>query len=98
MISVVTFVPLYVQSVLAGSPTDAGTAIAPIAIGWPLSSTLAGGSCRGRGTGRSSAEAWRLPSAPRLGFRSCSVPEPICGRWRLTMFFYGLGLGFANTP
>ncbi|HLN90795.1 MAG TPA: MFS transporter, partial [Patescibacteria group bacterium] len=42
MISVVTFVPLYVQSVLAGSPTDAGTAIAPIAIGWPISSTLAG--------------------------------------------------------
>ena len=42
MISVVTFVPLYVQSVLAGSPTDAGTAIAPIAIGWPVSSTLAG--------------------------------------------------------
>jgi MFS family permease len=29
MISVVTFVPLYVQSVLAGSPTDAGTTIAP---------------------------------------------------------------------
>ena len=42
MISVVTFVPLYVQSVLAGSPTDAGTTIAPIAIGWPISSTLAG--------------------------------------------------------
>src|SRR5512145_186511 len=42
MISVVTFVPLYVQIVLGGSPTDAGTAIAPIAIGWPISSTLAG--------------------------------------------------------
>ncbi|HET9552752.1 MAG TPA: MFS transporter, partial [Anaeromyxobacteraceae bacterium] len=42
MIATVSFVPLYVQSVLGGSATSAGAAIAPMAIGWPVASALSG--------------------------------------------------------
>jgi len=98
MISVVTFVPLFVQSVLAGSPTDAGTAIAPIAIGWPISSTLAGRILPRMG--------YRVLIRGGLAMTFCAalalsfLLRPGADLWalRLTMFFYGLGLGFANTP
>jgi len=98
MISVVTFVPLYVQSVLAGSPTDAGTAIAPIAIGWPISSTLAGRLLPRTG--------YRALIRGGLALTFCAASalsfllRPGAELWtlRAIMFFYGLGLGFANTP
>jgi EmrB/QacA subfamily drug resistance transporter len=98
MISTVTFVPLYVQSVLGGSPTAAGRAIAPMAIGWPVASALGGRLLprvgyrvliRG-GLLLSLASAVALaallgPGTPLL------VPE-------LLTAAYGVGLGFANTP
>ena len=98
MISVVTFLPLYVQSVLAGSPTDAGTTIAPLAIGWPISSTLAGRILPRAGyrTLIRGGLALTFGAAMSLSF----LLRPGADLWslRLTMFFYGLGLGFANTP
>lgn len=42
MIGLVTFVPLYAQGVLGATPTQAGAAIAPMAIGWPLASAVGG--------------------------------------------------------
>jgi EmrB/QacA subfamily drug resistance transporter len=42
MIAMVTFVPLYIQGVLGGSPTEAGSAITPMVIGWPISSAISG--------------------------------------------------------
>jgi len=42
MISMVTYVPLYVQGVLGGSPTQAGAAITPMVIGWPIASAVSG--------------------------------------------------------
>src|SRR5438105_4543279 len=42
MISMVTYVPLYVQGVLGGSPTQAGSAITPMVIGWPIASAISG--------------------------------------------------------
>src|SRR5947208_10858435 len=36
MISMVTYVPLYVQGVLGGSPTEAGRSITPMVHGWPI--------------------------------------------------------------
>ena len=38
----VTYVPLYVQGVLGGSPTEAGSAITPMVIGWPIASAISG--------------------------------------------------------
>ena len=98
MISVVTFVPLYVQSILGGSPTDAGTAIAPIAIGWPVSSYLSGRMLPRTG--------YRVLIRGGLALTFCAAAalslllRPGADLWaiRLAMFSYGLGLGFANTP
>jgi MFS family permease len=98
MISTVTYVPLYVQSVLGGSPTDAGGAIAPMAIGWPLASTLGGrllprlgyrvlirgGLCLSL-VAAAGLAVWLRPGA------GLAVPRLLTG-------LYGLGLGFANTP
>lgn len=42
MLGIVTFIPLYVQGVLGASPTAAGAAIAPLAIGWPVASAIGG--------------------------------------------------------
>src|SRR4051812_15764255 len=42
MIAMVTYVPLYVQGVQGGSPTEAGSAITPMVIGWPIASAIGG--------------------------------------------------------
>lgn len=36
------YTPLYVQAVLQGSPTEAGTSVAPMLVGWPIASALSG--------------------------------------------------------
>ena len=98
MISAVTFVPLYVQAVLAGSPTDAGTAIAPIAIGWPISSTLAGRMLPRTGYRVLIRGGLALTFCAALGLSLLLRPGADLWPLRLAMFVYGLGLGFANTP
>jgi EmrB/QacA subfamily drug resistance transporter len=98
MISVVTYVPLYVQGVLAGSPTDAGSAIAPLSVGWPIASTLSGRLLPRIG--------FRAPIRGGLGVASGAalllalLLRPGVDLWvpRVLTFIYGLGLGFANTP
>ncbi|WP_050433171.1 MFS transporter [Chondromyces crocatus] len=42
MFGATTYVPLYVQGVLGGSPTLAGGMITPMIVGWPLASLVAG--------------------------------------------------------
>jgi EmrB/QacA subfamily drug resistance transporter len=36
------FVPMYTQGVLGGTAVDAGLTLAPVSIGWPIASTIAG--------------------------------------------------------
>lgn len=42
MMATVTYVPLFVQAILDGSATDAGRAITPMVLGWPVASTISG--------------------------------------------------------
>jgi EmrB/QacA subfamily drug resistance transporter len=42
MFSLLTYVPLFVQGVRHGTPTEAGTSIAPMLVAWPITSTIAG--------------------------------------------------------
>ncbi|MBX3184015.1 MAG: MFS transporter [Polyangiaceae bacterium] len=42
MLAVVTYVPLKVQALLGGSPEQAGRAVAPMLVGWPLASAVSG--------------------------------------------------------
>jgi EmrB/QacA subfamily drug resistance transporter len=97
MMSTLTFVPLFVQGVMGGSPTDAGIAVAPMAIGWPVASTLAG---------RLLPRVGYRPLV-RLGFlltvissvALAALLKPGADLWtpRWATALLGLGLGFANT-
>jgi EmrB/QacA subfamily drug resistance transporter len=97
MIATVTFVPLYVQAVLGGSPTDAGSAITPMVIAWPIASALSGRILPKLGfrplvwvgLGLSALGAFELAShlSPDM---SLAVP-------RVTTAMFGAGLGLANT-
>ncbi len=98
MTPTVTFIPLWVQSVLGASPTAAGAAIAPMAIGWPIASAVSGRFLPRLGYrpllfggfAMSAVAALLLPVVLRPG---ASVPSI-----QALMLLYGAGLGTANTP
>ncbi len=98
MIATVTFVPLYVQSVLGGSPTEAGGAIAPMAIGWPVASALGGRLLHRTGYRVLIRGGLLLSLAAAVGL--ALFLRPGVGTWlpRALTALYGAGLGFANTP
>jgi EmrB/QacA subfamily drug resistance transporter len=98
MFSTVTFVPLYVQSVLGGSPTDAGSAIAPMAVGWPLASTLSGRILPRVGYRLLIRGGLLLSLAAALGLALFLGPGTGLAVPRLLTALYGVGLGFASTP
>ncbi len=92
-----TYVPLYVQAVLGGSPTLAGGMITPMIVGWPLASLAAGRLMLKTGfralivvglglavTGTALMALLLKPHASLL------VPE-------LAMAVFGIGLGFTTT-
>jgi len=97
MISMVTYVPLYVQGVLGGSPTEAGSAITPMVIGWPIASAISGRALPRvgfrilvrSGLVISAAAAGALALLLRPGM-SLHVPQAMSA-------VFGLGLGLANT-
>jgi EmrB/QacA subfamily drug resistance transporter len=97
MISMVTYVPLYVQGVLGGTPTEAGSAITPMVIGWPIASAI-GGRVLPRvgfrpliqgGLVFSALSAAALALFLKPGV-SVHVPQAATA-------MFGVGLGFANT-
>jgi EmrB/QacA subfamily drug resistance transporter len=98
MIGTVTYVPLWVQSVLGLPPTSAGAAIAPMAIGWPLASALSGRLVPRVGfrpllvAGFATSALAALLAALLL---RPGVPLPAV---QAIMALYGAGLGTANPP
>jgi EmrB/QacA subfamily drug resistance transporter len=98
MLALVTFVPLWVQSVLGGSPTAAGGAIAPMAIGWPIASAIAGRLLPRLGYRRlllGGLVTTALAGAVLALLLRPGVPMPLV---QALTFTYGVGLGLANTP
>ena len=93
----VIYVPLYVASVLFGTPTQAGLAVAPMLVGWPIASALSG--------------RILLATGPRplvrVGFSIVAVASVLldvlisngAGTTPLlvAMFVLGTGMGLANT-
>jgi EmrB/QacA subfamily drug resistance transporter len=98
MLATVTFVPLWVQSVLGLPPTSAGAAIAPMALGWPIASAISGRLVPRlgfrplllAGFATSAGAAVLLSAALRPGV-------PLVAVQALTAL-YGAGLGTANPP
>ncbi|HTN53593.1 MAG TPA: MDR family MFS transporter [Anaeromyxobacter sp.] len=98
MFAVVTFVPLWVQSVLGRSPAAAGAAITPMVVGWPIASAISGRliprtgyrALVRTGLGVGAAAALTLPWLLRPGV-PLVVPQALT-------FAYGAGIGLANIP
>jgi EmrB/QacA subfamily drug resistance transporter len=98
MLTTVTFVPLWVQSILGTSPTTAGAAIAPMAVGWPIASTIAGRLLVRAGYRRLLLTGLTTSALAATGLALLLRPgTPVVVPQALT-FAYGLGLGLANTP
>jgi EmrB/QacA subfamily drug resistance transporter len=97
MFAVTSYLPLYAQALLGATPTGAGSAIAPMAIGWPIASAIGGRLIprlgfrplvRG-GLFIAAVASVLLCVTLRPGV-SLNVPRALTA-------LYGLGLGFAST-
>ncbi len=97
MIATVTFVPLFVQAVLGGSPTDAGGAITPMVIAWPLASAISGRLLPRIGFRPMVRLGFFLAAAASLALALLLVPGVGLGVPRATTALFGVGMGFANT-
>ncbi|MBI4957062.1 MAG: MFS transporter [Myxococcales bacterium] len=97
MMGILIYVPLYAQGVLGRTPTGAGTLVAPMLVGWPIASTLAGR--------RLARTGFRAPIWLGSGIIAVTL---VALAWALApgtpplllqaiLFAYGLGMGFANT-
>ncbi|HEX9243748.1 MAG TPA: MDR family MFS transporter [Anaeromyxobacter sp.] len=98
MLATVTFVPLWVQSVLGLPPTAAGAAIAPMALGWPIASAISGRLVPRLGF-RPLLVAGFATSAVAAGLVAVFLRPgvPLVAVQALTAL-YGAGLGTANPP
>ncbi len=98
MISMVTFVPLWVQSVLGGSPTQAGAAIAPMVVGWPIASALSGRLIPRTGFRAPVRLGLLVTAASGLAVALLLRPGASLRLVQALSFAYGVGMGTANTP
>jgi EmrB/QacA subfamily drug resistance transporter len=98
MMAMVTFVPLWVQSVLGATPTWAGASIAPLAIGWPITSTLSGRILPAIGYRRLISGGLAVVALSGIALAALLRPGVSLAVPLVTTFLFGAGLGLANTP
>ncbi len=92
----VTFVPLYVQGVLAGSPIEAGATITPMTVGWPVASALTGRLLPRLGF-RPFIRLGLAVSAAAAASMALLLGRDVRLIAQIAMFVFGMGLGFSNT-
>jgi EmrB/QacA subfamily drug resistance transporter len=97
MISMVTYVPLYVQGVLGGSPTEAGGAITPMVIGWPIASAISGRALPRVGYRPLIHSGLAISAAAAVAVALLLRPEASLHVPQAMSALFGVGLGFANT-
>ncbi|HUJ24810.1 MAG TPA: MDR family MFS transporter, partial [Myxococcales bacterium] len=97
MISLVTYVPLYVQGVLGGTPTQAGAAVTPMVIGWPIASALGGRVLTRVGFRPLIRGGLALSAASAAALAFFLEPGASVHMVQLANAAFGAGLGFANT-
>lgn len=97
LFAVTAYVPVYGQGVLGGTAVDAGIILAPILLGWPISSTIAG-----RWILRVSYRNMAILGSTLLLIGSLLLVQADAAttRWEimLSMLILGLGLGFLSMP
>jgi EmrB/QacA subfamily drug resistance transporter len=97
MIGLVTFLPLYAQGVLGATPTEAGAAIAPMAIGWPVASAISGRLIPRLGF-RALVRAGMVILAVASAALAYAVGRGTTGgELRVLTAIFGIGMGLSNT-
>lgn len=96
MMGILTYVPLYVQAVLHGTPTDAGSAITPMVVGWPIASAI-GGRLIPRVGFRPLIWIGLFVTAVSGVVLALFGTHDTLWAMRWTTLAFGLGMGFANT-
>jgi EmrB/QacA subfamily drug resistance transporter len=97
LFAITAYVPMFGQGVLGGTAVDAGSMLAPILIGWPIASTLAGRlllrvSYRTMSVGGSALAVAGALLLARSGAATTRLEVMIA------MLVIGLGLGFVSMP
>jgi EmrB/QacA subfamily drug resistance transporter len=96
MMAASAFIPLFVQGVLRGEPTEAGIAVTPMLIGWPIASTLGGRLIPRFGFRPFVRVGLFITFAAALGLAIYGERGGIRGLQIISALF-GVGMGFANT-
>ncbi len=96
MIATLTYVPLFVQGVLHGTPTQAGTAITPMVITWPVASAVAGRLIPKLGFRPLIRSGLGCTAAAGLALALFGQTHGL-GGLRVITGAFGVGMGFANT-
>src|SRR5438067_3162081 len=97
MISMVTYVPLYVQGVLGGSPTQAGSAITPMVIGWPIASAISGRALPRVGYRPLIHSGLAISAVAAIALALFLRPGASIHTPQAASALFGVGLGLANT-
>lgn len=97
MLACVTYVPLFVQGILGGTPTDAGEAITPMVVGWPIASTIGGRLVTRMGFQPLIRIGLGLTAIAAAGTALFFSPTVNMRVIQILMFVFGAGMGFANT-
>ncbi len=98
MLATVTYVPLWVQSVLGLAPTAAGAAIAPMALGWPVASAVSGRLIPRVGYRRLLFVGFAVSAIASVLAAVVLRPGAPLLAVQALMALYGAGLGTANPP
>jgi EmrB/QacA subfamily drug resistance transporter len=96
MVATTTFIPLHVQAVLHGTPTEAGTAFTPMLIGWPLASMASGRLLTKVGFRPLIRLGLGLTALAGLGLPLVGARYGLHGFQFVTGLF-GVGMGLSNT-
>jgi EmrB/QacA subfamily drug resistance transporter len=97
MSGALTFVPLYAQNVLGGTPTEAGAAVAPMLVGWPISSTIVSRLLTRTGFRTPILLGSLIVGASLAFFAAGMSPETSHRFIQVWMFVLGWGMGMIST-
>lgn len=97
LMSTLTYLPLFVQGVLGGTPTQAGAAIAPMTLGWPLASAIGGRLLPRLGFRPLVRIGLSVHALAVVGMAILLVSGAGVAVPRVSSALFGVGLGFANT-